>query len=60
MEFSRHATTEKEYFQNLKVKDLSGDSKTWKTVKRCVSNKGLNLHKMLINKKERLSHMKSN
>ena len=59
-EFLRHATSEKEYFQNLNVKDLSDDNKTWKTVKRYVSNKGLNLHKMLINKKERLSQMKSN
>ena len=39
------------YFQNLNVKDLSGNKIFWKTIKACSSNKELNSSNMLLKKK---------
>ena len=40
--------TKKDYFQNLKIKDLSENKNFWKTIKPYFSNKGLNSNKMLL------------
>ena len=46
--------TKTEYFKNLNVKDLSDNSRFWKTIKPFFSNKGLNSNKVLLKEKGNL------
>ena len=46
--------TEKEYFENVNVKDINDNKKLWKTIKPFFSNKGLNTNKLMIIEKNNL------
>ena len=46
--------TKTEYFQKLNVKDLSDNTKFWKTIKPFFSNKGLNCNKLILKENNRL------
>ena len=47
--------TQKDYFQNLNIRDLSDNRKFWKTVKPYFSKKGLNWNKFPLKEKENLA-----
>ena len=46
--------TEKEYFENVHVKDINDNKKLWKTIKPFFSNKGLKTNKLMIIEKNNL------